>query len=96
LFAVSVGIPERDHRDEQCVKRGLLGVTQIPESDVYDIEESEYVRKAEVDEEIKETRLHGLKDQLAATEGDEAKEQREEIGELEDRIFERLVNRHLE
>ena len=65
-----------------------LDVTELSESDVYDIDESEYVRKAEVDEERKETRLQGLKDQLAATEGEEAEELREEIKELEDRIEE--------
>ncbi|WP_436935439.1 hypothetical protein [Halovenus marina] len=65
-----------------------LDVTELSESDVYDIEESEYVRKAEVDEERKETRLQGLKDQLAATEGEEAEELREEIEELESRIEE--------
>jgi hypothetical protein len=65
-----------------------LDVTELSESDVYDIEESEYVRKAEVDEERKETRLQGLKDQLAATEGEEAEELREEIEELEGRIEE--------
>ncbi|MDL0135979.1 hypothetical protein PNQ20_03815 [Halobacterium salinarum] len=63
-----------------------LEVTDLSESDVYDIEESEYVRKAEVDEERKETRLQGLKDQLAATEGDEADALQEEISALEDRI----------
>jgi len=31
------------------------------------LEETEYVRKAEVDEDRKETRLQGLKDQLAAS-----------------------------
>jgi len=65
-----------------------LDVTEISESDVYEVEESEYVRKADVDEEQKETRLQGLKDQLAATEGEEADELREEIEELEDRIAE--------
>ena len=65
-----------------------LDVTDLSESDVYDIEESEYVRKAEVNEERKETRLQGLKDQLAATEGDEAEKLREEIEELEGRIEE--------
>jgi hypothetical protein len=65
-----------------------LEVTELSESDVYEIEESEYVRKAEVDEERKETRLQGLKDQLAAAEGDEAEELREEIEELEGRIEE--------
>ena len=54
----------------------------------YEVEESEYVRKAEVDEERKETRLQGLKDQLAAAEGEEAGELREEIEELESRIQE--------
>jgi hypothetical protein len=65
-----------------------LDVTELSESDVYDIEQSEYVRKAEVDEERKETRLQGLKDQLAATDGDEAEELRDEIAELESRIEE--------
>ncbi|ELY82603.1 hypothetical protein C487_01590 [Natrinema pallidum DSM 3751] len=63
-------------------------MTELAESDVYDINESEYVRKAEVDEEVKETRLQGLKDQLAATEGEEAQELRQEIEDLEDRIDE--------
>ena len=65
-----------------------LDVTELSESDVYKIEESEYVRKAEVDKERKETRLQGLKDQLAAAEGDEAGELRDEIEELESRIEE--------
>ena len=65
-----------------------LEVTELSESDVYDIEPSEYVRKADVDEQEKETRLQGLKDQLEATEGDEADELRSEIEELEDRIAE--------
>jgi polyhydroxyalkanoate synthesis regulator phasin len=65
-----------------------LEVTELSESDVYEVETSEYVRKADVDEEEKEGRLQGLKDQLAATEGEEADELREEIEELEDRIAE--------
>lgn len=52
------------------------------------LEESEYVRKAEVDEQRKESRLQGLKDQLAAAEGTEAEELREEIEELAARIEE--------
>ena len=55
---------------------------------MYEIEESEYVRKADVDEDEKETRLQGLKDRLAETEGEEADELREEINELEERISE--------
>jgi len=65
-----------------------LAVTDLSERDVYEIEESEYVRKAEVDEERKETRLQGLKDQLAASEDEEAAGLREEIEELEERIDE--------
>lgn len=63
-----------------------LEVTELAQSDVYEVEEREYIRKAEVDEEEKETRLQGLKDRLAATEGDEAEELRDEIEELEQRI----------
>jgi hypothetical protein len=65
-----------------------LDVTELSETDVYDISESEYVRKADVDEEEKETRLQGLKDRLSETDGQEADELREEIEELEDRINE--------
>ncbi|GAB3039995.1 DUF2800 domain-containing protein [Natronobiforma cellulositropha] len=63
-----------------------LEVTELAASDVYEIEQREYVRKAEVNEEEKETRLQGLKDRLAATDGSEAEELREEIEELEGRI----------
>jgi len=65
-----------------------LEVTEVAESDIYQIEESEYVRKADVDEERKETRLQGLKDQLAASEEEGAEELREEIEDLETRIDE--------
>ncbi|QIO25399.1 hypothetical protein [Haloarcula sp. JP-L23] len=65
-----------------------LEVTELSETDVYDVTESEYVRKAEVDEEVKETRLQGLKDRLAETDSEEATELREEIEELEGRIEE--------
>lgn len=62
-----------------------LDVTELAESDVYEIEESEYVRKAEVDEDKKESRLQGLKDRLAATDED-TEELQQEIEELEQRI----------
>jgi uncharacterized protein YecE (DUF72 family) len=64
-----------------------LDVTELHESDVYDVEETEYVRKADVDEETKETRLQGLKDRLAATDED-TEELQQEIEELEQRIDE--------
>lgn len=63
-----------------------LEVTTLSEAAVYDIEESEYVRKAEVDEEAKASRLQGLKDRLAASEDEEADQLRKEIEELEQRI----------
>ena len=62
-----------------------IGVTTLPESDVHDIEESEYVRKAEVDEDVNESRLRGLKDRLAASDND-AEQLRDEIEVLEQRI----------
>ena len=65
-----------------------LEVVEVAESEVYDIDESEYVRKADVNEDEKETRLQGLKDQLAAAEGAEADALREEVTELEERIEE--------
>lgn len=65
-----------------------LEVTDLSESDVYDIDERAYVRKADVDEEMKASRLQGLKDRLAATESEQADALRSEIKELEDRIDE--------
>jgi len=63
-----------------------LDVTKLSESDVYETDEREYVRKTEVDEEVKESRLQGLKDRLAASEEAETDNLRREIEELEDRI----------
>jgi len=65
-----------------------LEVTDLSDADVYDVDTTEYVRKAEVDEDVKETRLQGLKDRLAETEDAEADELRREIEELEARIEE--------
>jgi hypothetical protein len=63
-----------------------LDVVSVPESAVYDIEESEYVRKANVDEERKETRLQGLKDRLAVSDDPEAEVLRQEVERLEQEI----------
>ena len=63
-----------------------LDVLELSESAVYDVEEREYVRKAEVDEAVKESRLQGLKDRLAQREEPEAAELRDEIDDLEARI----------
>ena len=56
--------------------------------DLYDGEQREYVRKVDVDEDVKETRLQGLKDRLVATQSDDTEELRREIDDLEDRIDE--------
>ncbi|EMA47742.1 hypothetical protein [Halococcus salifodinae] len=65
-----------------------LDVVSVPESAVYDVSESEYVRKADVDEERKETRLQGLKDRLAVSDDPEAEVLRQEIDRLEQEIEE--------
>ena len=62
-----------------------LDVVELPESAVYETDESEYVRKAEVDEERKETRLQGLKDRLAVSDDPEAEVLRQEVDRLEAR-----------
>jgi hypothetical protein len=63
-----------------------LDVVSVSEGDVYDVDESEYVRKAEVDEERKETRLQGLKDRLAVSDDPEADVLRQEVERLEQEI----------
>ncbi|ARS89910.1 hypothetical protein [Natrarchaeobaculum aegyptiacum] len=63
-----------------------LEVTDLSESAVYEIEDRDYVRKADVDEDVKESRLQGLKEQLAATGGEDAETLRREIDALEERI----------
>jgi hypothetical protein len=67
-----------------------LDVTDLSPEDVYETETTEYVRKAEVDEDVKETRLQGLKDRLAASDepDDEVAQLQDEIVALEDRIGE--------
>jgi hypothetical protein len=65
-----------------------LAVTNLHEQNLYDIHELAYVRKAEVTEDVKETRLQGLKDRLATTEREKADVLRSEIEDLENRIDE--------
>ncbi|WP_256684919.1 hypothetical protein [Halococcus qingdaonensis] len=65
-----------------------LDVVSVPESAVYNVSESEYVRKAEVDDERKETRLQGLKDRLAVSDDPEADVLRQEVDRLEQEIEE--------
>jgi hypothetical protein len=63
-----------------------LEVISLPKSAVYDTDESEFVRKAEVDEERKETRLQGLKDRLTVSDDPEAEVLRQEVERLEQEI----------
>lgn len=63
-----------------------LEVTGVAESDVYDVSEREYVRKAEVHEAVKESRLQGLKDRLAGNGDAELEALRRGIEALEERI----------
>ncbi|ELZ02546.1 coiled-coil domain-containing protein [Natrialba asiatica] len=77
--------PERVTSVDPAKVDEALAVTELAESAVYEIERSEYVRKAEVDEEEKESRLQGLKDQLTGTDEETAELQRE-IEALEARI----------
>jgi hypothetical protein len=63
-----------------------LDVTELSEEAVYDISENTHVRKADVDDEMKASRLQGLKDRLAATEGQDAAALKDEIEDLEERI----------
>jgi hypothetical protein len=65
-----------------------LDVLELQDSDVYDIDQTEYVRKAEVDEEVKESRLQGLKEQLAMSDDPKTDELRGDIEDLEKRIEE--------
>ena len=60
-------------------------MTDVAECSVHEIEETEYVRKAEMDEDRKETQLQGLKDQLVATDADDADQLRDEVEKLESR-----------
>jgi len=65
-----------------------LKVTDLSVSELYEINESQYVRKADVDEEWKESRHQGLKDHLAAVDSTETTELQQEIEDLEARIEE--------
>lgn len=53
---------------------------------LHDIDEQVYVRKVDINEDVKETQLQGLNDRLAVTENEEADALRSEIEDLEDGI----------
>jgi len=68
----------------------VLAVTDLDETDVYDVEEQVYVQKTDVDEEEKYTRLQGLADRIDELAGDEGEALREDLIDLEDRLDEAL------
>jgi len=82
------GIDREQVTSDRSKVEDALEVTELSESDVFEVSENEYVRKADVDEDTKESRLQRLKDRLAASEDPEAGELREEIDDLEARIEE--------
>jgi hypothetical protein len=65
-----------------------LEVTELTETDVYEIDTTDYVRKADVNDEVKQSRLQGLKDRLATSDDPEAEQLQREIENLEARIEE--------
>jgi len=66
----------------------VLAVTELEESEVYDVEQQVYVQKVGVDEEEKYSRLQGLARRLDEVEGGERLQ--EDLADLERRIDEAL------
>ncbi|MFC6768715.1 hypothetical protein [Natrinema soli] len=64
----------------------VLAVTDLEESEVYDVDEDVYVQKTGVDEDEKYSRLQGIADRIDALEGAEGEELREELDAIEDRL----------
>ncbi len=69
----------------------VLSVTDVEETDVYDIDTQVYVRKADVEEREKQSRLEGLKARLDAIDDETATTLHDEIETLERRIDEVLA-----
>ncbi len=67
---------------------GVLAVTDVDESAVYDSEIQEYIQKTETDEQVKLSRLQGLADKLQ--EVDDGEQLRAEIADLERRLDDAL------
>ncbi len=64
----------------------VLATTDLEEEDVYNVEESVYLQKTDVEESEKQSRLRGLRDRLEALDTEEGSELREEIGGIEERL----------
>ena len=64
----------------------VLATTDLKEEDVYEVEESVYLQKTDVEESEKQSRLRGLRDRLEALDTEEGSELREEIDGIEERL----------
>ena len=68
----------------------VLAVTDLEESEVYDVDEDVYVQKTGVDEDEKYSRLQGIADRIDELEGDEGEDLRAELDDIENRLEEAL------
>lgn len=68
----------------------VLAVTDLEESEVYDVDEDVYVQKTAVDEDEKYSRLQGIADRIDELEGPEREELRAELDDIEDRLEDAL------
>ncbi|WP_226042014.1 hypothetical protein [Natrinema sp. DC36] len=68
----------------------VLAVTDLEESEVYDVDEDVYVQKTGVDEDEKYSRLQGIADRIDDLEDAEGEALREELDDIEDRLDEAL------
>lgn len=64
----------------------VLAVTDVEESDVYDVSEQVYMQKTGVETAEKRSRLQGIKERLAAAETEEADELLDEVEAIESRL----------
>ncbi|QCS42559.1 hypothetical protein [Natrinema versiforme] len=68
----------------------VLAVTDLEESEVYDVDEDVYVQKTSVDEDEKYSRLQGIADRIDDLEGAEGEELRDELDAIEEQLEEAL------
>lgn len=64
----------------------VVAVTDLDESDVYDVAEDVYVQKTDVEDLEKEARLRGLAERVETLESDHAERLREEVEDIEERL----------
>ena len=69
----------------------VIAVTDLPESDVYDVEQQEYVQKTATEEGEKYARLQGLLDRIDELDADEEAALREDLQALEERLQDALA-----